>query len=213
MVVVQRFFSRALLVLAAVLPLSVQAAPSAYEVVQTTTDRLLSDLQQNKALYKEDPAAFYHSLDSILSPVLDSEGIARSIMTVRYAGRATPAQIARFEENFKRSLMQFYGNALLEYNNQEIRVLQPAGTQDPERTSINMEVRDANGTVYPVSYSMVQRDGHWLMRNVIINGLNIGLLFRDQFAQSMRDNRDNLDKVIDGWVDTVAKSKAQESGN
>ena len=205
---------RAALLLAAALPLLAQAAPSAHEVVQQTTDRLLVDLKTNKAAYRQDPAAFYAALDSILGPVVDSAGIARSIMTVRYSARATPEQMARFEENFKRSLMQFYGNALLEYNNQEIRVLAPSGVQDPARTSINMEVRDEKGTVYPVSYTMVSHNGTWMMRNVVINGINVGKLFRDQFAQSMQDNRNDLDRVIDTWVDTIARTKAQgEVGN
>src|SRR5690606_25056149 len=97
----------------------------------------------------------------------------------------------------------------LEYNNQEIRVLPASGAQDPERASINMEVRDEKGTVYPVSYTMVSQDGRWMMRNVVINGINVGKLFRDQFAQSMRDNRNDLDKVIDTWVDVIARTKSE----
>jgi phospholipid transport system substrate-binding protein len=45
------------------------------------------------------------------------------------------------------------------------------------------------------------------MRNLIINGINVGKLFRDQFAQSMQNNRNDLDKVIDSWADTVAKAR------
>jgi phospholipid transport system substrate-binding protein len=200
---------RGALALLLAVPLLATAAPSAQEVVQQTTDRLLADLKDNKEVYRENPAAFYDALNEILGPVVDSEGISRSIMTVRYSGRATPAQMQRFEENFKRSLMQFYGNALLEYNNQEIRVLPASGAQDPERASINMEVRDEKGTVYPVSYTMVSQDGRWMMRNVVINGINVGKLFRDQFAQSMRDNRNDLDKVIDTWVDVIARTKSE----
>ncbi len=200
---------RGALALLLAVPLLATAAPSAQEVVQQTTDRLLADLKDNKEAYRENPAAFYDALNEILGPVVDSEGISRSIMTVRYSGRATPAQMQRFEENFKRSLMQFYGNALLEYNNQEIRVLPASGAQDPARASINMEVRDEKGTVYPVSYTMVSQDGRWMMRNVVINGINVGKLFRDQFAQSMRDNRNDLDKVIDTWVDVIARTKSE----
>ena len=45
------------------------------------------------------------------------------------------------------------------------------------------------------------------MRNVVINGINVGKLFRDQFAQAMQDNRNDLDKVIDNWTETVAKAR------
>ena len=196
-----------LLALLAAMPLLALAAPSAHEVVQQTTDTLLADLKANKEQYRSDPAAFYQALNDILGPVVDVDGISRGVMTVRYSRQASAEQMSRFQESFKRSLMQFYGNALLEYDNQDIRVL-PAGKQkDPQRAAVNMEIRDGKGTVYPLSYTMVAMDGTWKLRNVIINGINVGKLFRDQFAQSMQNNRNDLDKVIDGWADTVAKAR------
>lgn len=200
-----------LLVMLAALPLLAQAAPSAHDVVQQTTDQLLGDLKANKATYKQAPQDFYAALDRILGPVVDSEGISRSIMTVKYSRKANAEQMKRFEDNFKRSLMQFYGNALLEYDNQGIRVL-PAKAEGTERASVGMEVKDSKGTIYPVSYTMVQINGQWMLRNVIINGINIGKLFRDQFADSMQKNGNDLDKTIDGWADVVAKAKDSAEG-
>ncbi|MFC3607862.1 MlaC/ttg2D family ABC transporter substrate-binding protein [Stutzerimonas tarimensis] len=202
---------RGLLVLLAMLPLLAQAASEPHQVIQRTTDELLADLEQNRDRYRQDPGAFYTSLEQILGPVVDAEGISRSIMTVKYSRAASPEQMARFQENFKRSLMQFYGNALLEYNNQEIRVLPPSGRQDAERTSVGMEVV-GNGVVYPVSYTMVNQNGQWLVRNVIINGINVGLLFRDQFDSTMRQNRGDLDATIDGWARVVAETSETTTG-
>jgi len=199
---------RSLLIVLAVFPLLANAAPTAEEVVQGTTSRLLADLKSNKDHYRTDPAAFYDALEEILGPVVDDQGIARSIMTVKYIGDASPEQISRFQDNFKRSLMQFYGNALLEYDNQDIRVL-PGRQQNPTRASVDMEIKDGKGTLYPLSYTMVNKNGSWMMRNVIINGINVGKLFRDQFAQSMQNNGDDLDRVIDTWTDTVARAKQQ----
>jgi phospholipid transport system substrate-binding protein len=203
---------RSLLVLLAAFPLLVNAAPSAHDVIQRTTDELLADLKSNKDQYRQDPNAFYESLNEILGPVVDAEGISRSIMTVRYSRNASPEQMTRFQENFKRSLMQFYGNALLEYNNQQIRVLPASGKQDGERTSVGMEVAGRQGEIYPVSYTMVNRGGEWMVRNVIINGINIGKLFRDQFADAMQRNNGDLDKTIDGWAQVVARAKETEAG-
>jgi len=197
---------RGLLVVLACLPLFAQATPSAHDVVQQTTDQLIGDLKANKAAYKQQPQDFYDALNRILGPVVDSAGISRSIMTVKYSRGASPEQLQRFEDNFKRSLMQFYGNALLEYDNQGIRVL-PAKAEGADRASVGMEVSDSKGTVYPVSYTMVQINGQWMLRNVIINGINVGKLFRDQFADSMQKNGNDLDKTIDGWADVVAKAK------
>ena len=186
------------------------AAQDAQTVVQQTTTKLLADLKANKEQYRTDPTAFYNAMNGILGEVVDAEGISKSVMTVRYSRRATPEQMKRFEENFKRSLMQFYGNALLEYNNQDIRVLPNNTPATAERSGVRMEVTDHKGTIYPVSYTMVRINNRWMMRNVIINGINVGKLFRDQFAEAMQRNAQDLDRVIDSWVETVAKTRAAQ---
>jgi len=201
---------RGLLVLLAALPLMANAAPgqSAHDLIQDTTNRMLADLQANKEKYKQDPQDFYAALNSIVGPVVDAEGISKSIMTVKYSRKATPAQMQRFQENFKRGLFQFYGNALLEYNNQGITV-DPAKDESGDRTSVNMTVKGSNGAIYPVQYTLEKISGEWKLRNVIINGINIGKLFRDQFADAMQRNGNDLDKTIDGWAGEVAKAKQE----
>ena len=201
---------RGLLVLLAALPLMANAAPgqSAHVLIQDTTNRMLADLQANKEKYKQDPQDFYAALNNIVGPVVDAEGISKSIMTVKYSRKATPEQMQRFQENFKRGLFQFYGNALLEYNNQGITV-DPAKDESGERTSVNMTVKGSNGAIYPVQYTLEKISGEWKLRNVIINGINIGKLFRDQFADAMQRNGNDLDKTIDGWAGEVAKAKEE----
>ncbi|MEE1923101.1 ABC transporter substrate-binding protein [Pseudomonas sp. 148P] len=200
---------RGLLVLLAALPMLAQAAPgqSAHDVIQGTTTQLLNDLKANKEQYKANPGQFYDSLNNILGPVVDADGISKSIMTVKYSRQASPDQMKRFQENFKRSLMQFYGNALLEYNNQGITV-DPAKAEDGDRATVGMKVTGTNGAVYPVSYTLQKLQGEWKVRNVIVNGINIGKLFRDQFADAMQRNGNDLDKTIDNWAGEVAKAKA-----
>ncbi|WP_065260856.1 MlaC/ttg2D family ABC transporter substrate-binding protein [Pseudomonas bananamidigenes] len=199
---------RGLLVLLATLPLLANAAPgqSAHDLVQDTTNRMLADLAANKEKYKQDPQDFYAALNSIVGPVVDAEGISKSIMTVKYSRKATPAQMQTFQENFKRGLFQFYGNALLEYNNQGITVDAPKD-ESGDRTSVGMTVKGNNGAIYPVQYTLEKINGEWKLRNVIINGINIGKLFRDQFADAMQRNGNDLDKTINGWAGEVAKAK------
>ncbi|MBC3951507.1 MlaC/ttg2D family ABC transporter substrate-binding protein [Pseudomonas folii] len=199
---------RGLLVLLALLPMlgNAAATPSAHDLVDRTTKELLSDLAANKEQYKTNPGAFYDALNRIVGPVVDADGISKSIMTVKYSRSASPEQIQRFQENFKRSLMQFYGNALLEYNNQGI-IVSPEKPEGADRTSVEMQVKGTNGAVYPVSYTLVKIGGEWKVRNVIINGINIGKLFRDQFADAMQRNGNNLDQTINNWAGEVAKAK------
>lgn len=199
---------RGLLVLLAALPMMANAAGSAHDLVQDTTSKMLADLKANKEQYKQDPSKFYNALNTIVGPVVDAEGISKSIMTVKYSRKATPAQMQTFQENFKKGLFQFYGNALLEYNNQGIIVDAPKD-ESGDRAEVGMKVSCSNGAVYPVSYTLTKINGEWKLRNVIINGINIGKLFRDQFADAMQRNGNDLDKTINGWAGEVAKAKEE----
>ena len=126
---------RGLLVLLAALPMMANAAGSAHDLVQDTTSKMLADLKANKEQYKQDPSKFYNALNTIVGPVVDAEGISKSIMTVKYSRKATPAQMQTFQENFKKGLFQFYGNALLEYNNQGI-IVDPAKDETGDRAEV-----------------------------------------------------------------------------
>ena len=205
----KQMMQRAMLVLTLLVPgmAVATASESAQQVVKGTVDQVLAELKVRGGEFRSHPETFYQTLDSILGPVVDFEGFARGVMTVRYTRSASPAQMQAFEQSFKRSLMQFYGNALLEYQDQEIRMLPFAAGKEPDRAAVNMEIVGKGGVIYPLSYTMVEQAGQWKVRNVVVNGINIGKLFRDQFADSMSRNGNDLDKVIAGWADTVARSR------
>lgn len=207
-----RVLTNVVLALAMSFPLLANAAATTpHEVVEETSNRVMAVLDANRDTYKQDTDAFVEGLNEVLDPVVDFQGIARSVMTVRYSRQATDEQMQRFIDTFKRSMVEFYGNALLDFDSGRIKVLPDSGRgqQSADRTSVQMEIRASNGNIYPVTYTMVNLDGQWKVRNVIVEGINIGLLFRDQFAQAMQANRNNLDAVIDGWGSVVAKSVEQ----
>ncbi|MBL4833052.1 MAG: ABC transporter substrate-binding protein [Pseudomonas sp.] len=203
-----RALLKALLVCTLAAPMMVHAAATPHEIVEDTSNRVMQVLDANRETYKNDTDAFLEGLNEIMDPVVDFRGIARSVMTVRYSGRATDEQMERFINTFKRSMVQFYGNALLEFDSGAIKVLPPSGRgkYGDDRTSVDMEIRTSKGMVYPVTYTMVRIDGQWKVRNVIVEGINMGLLFRDQFAQAMQSQGGDLEAVINNWGNVVAES-------
>jgi phospholipid transport system substrate-binding protein len=52
---------------------------------------LLADLKANKEKYKP-TRGFYAALNNIVGPVVDADGISKSIMTVKYSRKATPSR-------------------------------------------------------------------------------------------------------------------------
>ena len=139
-----RVLTKVLLAISLSMPLLAQAnATTPQEVVEETSNRVMTVLDANRDTYKDDTDAFVEGLNEVLDPVVDFQGIARSVMTVRYSREATDEQMERFINTFKRSMVEFYGNALLDFDSGQIKVLPSngRGQQSADRTSVNMEIR------------------------------------------------------------------------
>ncbi len=174
------------------------------EYVDANTQRLVDKLNRERGLYEKDPEAFYRKMDEALSDFVDFRRIAARVMG-RYARQTTPEQRDEFVVKFKRSLFDSYAQALVSAEEFKINVQGATiNPQDSGRASVQMEVVTASGNRYPVTYSMYKTDsGQWMMENVIVEGVNIGLAFRDRFSQEMEENRGRIQAVIDGWSDAV----------
>ena len=179
--------------------------------VDENTQKLVQKLNEEKGLYEQDPEAFYASMDETLDQFVDFRRIAARVMG-RYARQTSPEQRDEFVAKFKRSLFDSYAQALVSAENFEINVLDAEIlAQNDDRASVQMEVISASGNRYPVTYSMYRNgEGRWMMENVIVEGVNIGLAFRDRFAQEMEQNRGQVQAVIDGWGDAVEALKLDE---
>jgi phospholipid transport system substrate-binding protein len=179
----------------------------AVQSIQQTVDSLLQVIREGKGYFDSDPDRFYKAVEDVLDPVIDFDTFSRGVMAVYYK-RATPAQRQRFEENFRSALVHTYGKALLSYGDEKVEVLPDDRPQtQPDRDSVKTEITSKEGKVYPVIYSMrLGKDGAWRVYNLIINGINIGLTYRNQFSSSMKEpaHRGNLDAVIANWGDTIA---------
>ena len=172
--------------------------------VDENTQKLVQKLNAEKGLYEKDPEAFYASMDETLQEFVDFRRIAARVMG-RYARQTTPEQRDAFVEKFKRSLFDSYAQALVSAEDFEIIVKEATILpQNEDRASVEMELISASGNRYPVTYSMYRTgDDRWMMENVIVEGVNIGLAFRDRLAQEMEENRGQVQAVIDGWGDAV----------
>jgi phospholipid transport system substrate-binding protein len=181
--------------------------------VNDNTQKLVQRLNQESNLYTDDPEAFFREMEQALSGFVDFRRIAARVMG-RYARQASPEQRDEFVVRFKRSLFESYAQALVNNSDGfEIAVREArVNPRDEDRASVDMMVTTEAGDRYQVTYSMYRNksSGDWLMENVIVEGVNIGLAFRDRFAQEMESRRGNVDAVIDNWGEAVASLKLDE---
>jgi phospholipid transport system substrate-binding protein len=174
-----------------------QQAP--HQLVEVVTGQLLTMIDAHRDSFDTEPDKFFSALDCLLRDVIDFEWIAYRVMG-SYGKQATPEQRTRFAEAFRQDLIETYGRGLVAYGEQSIVVLPPEkDINGLRRVKVVQEIRGTDG-VFPLVYSMgLNRDGQWKVTNVVINGINLGKTFRNQFVQRAQKVGGDIDQVINNW--------------
>jgi phospholipid transport system substrate-binding protein len=202
------------MMMASLIPLQSQAQSQSPEaLIRDNVESLMSDLEGRKDYYANNLSDLEALVDSNLDQVADFRYIGASVMG-SYFRNATPEQRSRFADVFRQTLIDTYTRGLVTFDYDELRVLDAQQAQRyDDQASVAMEVVAKNGQVYPVSYSLRLSDGEWRVVNVIVNGINLGLTFRNQFDQAMRDNDRDYDAVIIGWSPEVGVDELEQGGD
>ena len=191
------------------------AADTPEAVIERVSDDLLQLIEDSREYVTDDQERFFREVEVLLAPAVDFRGFARGVMAAHYK-RASDDQRERFTETFKWGLVRTYALALTEFKDGDI-VLVPDDrpAQNPRRKNVKMEIRMGSGEVYPITYSMkLGKDGEWRLGNIVVNGVNIGLTYRSQFASAVQDQKYNgdLDQVIEAWAEVLVNDEQPAPG-
>lgn len=172
---------------------------TAHAVVAQVTEELMAVTRNQKDLLETDPQAYFAQVEVVLKPVVDFGFIARNVMGP-YWESASPQQRERFVKTFTDGLIETYAKGMANYANLDIALVPPAeGDADKHRVGVVQEITGPEGT-NRVSYTMaLNREGEWKLINMVLNGVNLGKTFRNQFAQAAQQREGDLDAVIDNW--------------
>jgi len=173
-------------------------------LVEENTSSLMARLEQEKSTYATDPEHFYREIDAALSELVSFRRIAGRVMG-KHARKATKQQRNRFLAVFKRSMYESYSKALVESSVASMEVKKV--TMNPrsnKKATVNIKVTSDSGNQYDIAYSVFHdKSGSWMVENVVVSGINVGLAFRDRFNQAYRENKGNIDAVIENWSTTL----------
>lgn len=188
------------LTLIAPLCFSADQVADPYKKIEQVTVELLAIIATYKDSYPESEVAYFDKLDQLLSSHVDFAWIAKKVMG-SYGKSASPDQREKFTQVFRSGLVKTYGRGLIGYEDQTIVLLDGKPVANGQRkVTVKQEIRSAE-TVYPLEYTVVRnRSGEWKVLNVVINGINLGKTFRNQFTQSAQRSGGDIDQVISGWL-------------
>ena len=163
------------------------------QLVQTVAESFLKDLETHREAYRKDPQALRQAVDKDVLPFFDMQYSARLVLG-RHWREANPDQRQSFVDAFENSMLENYGNALVEFKSDRLRVL-PTRT-DPGATNaiVRSTIRRDDGSTVPVNYVMHQTAQGWKAWDVIIEGISYVKSFRDDFGAQI--DKEGIDSVI-----------------
>ena len=178
-------------------------AESSSEYVEKIHEDIVLVVRAKQGIYEENPEEFIKAISFALQPLVDFKRISRNVMG-RYYKDANKEQIEKFNKVFKASLLETYSKTLAEFKDEEILVSSEV-KKSPKGNREKVSLQIVTSTkVYPAIYDMyLNKQGQWKLINIIINGVNLGLTFRNQFYSLMEKEENNLDVVIERWVTSI----------
>ncbi len=176
---------------AAAQPAAPAAAPAATAaddptaVVQTAAQGILGELDKNREIYRRDPAKLSDLVNRYLLPHFDEELAARLVLG-QYWRSATPEQREHFVKAFYHSLLANYGDALVDFTADRLKIYPTKLEPGASRATVRTEVKRANGDRVSVNYYLHKSADGWKAWDVVIDGISYVNSYREDFGAAAR---------------------------
>ena len=178
-----------------------------YNFIDSNAQKMVIVLKENKSLFLEDRQLYEQKIKEIFEPMIDFRRVAATVMGKKYYLASSKEQRAEFVVIFKDSLLDTYAETLAQWENQTITTIFPKNMEIQTNNLKNIEVQQTLNTgssKYPISYKLRKnKDNSWSIVNIIVNGVNLGLTFRNQFQALAMKNNGNIESTLNGWVSDV----------
>jgi phospholipid transport system substrate-binding protein len=163
------------------------------ELVEDSAKRMLDELDANRAMYAKDPEKLDALVANVLLPNFDVDYAARLVLGSPWR-TATPDQRQRFVKAFYHSLLQNYGNALLNFTAGNFTVLPYRGDPNDTQATVRTEVKRSDGSKVPVQFTLHKTEQGWKAWDVVIDGISYVKSFKTDFASEVQQK--GLDELI-----------------
>ena len=171
-----------------------------YIFIDENAQKMVRVLTEDSSLFETDRALYENKIKEIFEPMIDFRRVSASVMGKKYYLLATKEERAEFVLIFRDSLLDTYAETLAQWGDSTITTEFP---KNKEELSKNVEVKqtlDTGTSKYPISYKLRKSNDGWKIVNIIINGVNLGLTFRNQFQALAVSHNENISDTLRNWV-------------
>lgn len=174
---------------------------TAHQFILDSSHNVLNAIGETKADNQENIKKLGNKLLNMLENVVDFKSISKAVMG-KHGKTATEEQRNKFIPIFKHTITQLYAKSLVKFKITHIAVTPPeSGKILKTKGNVSMEVATDNGKTYSIVYTMRKnKNNEWRVRNIVLNGINLGLTYRNQFDSAMASYNGDIDKTIENWA-------------
>lgn len=196
-----RWFILSLLGLGLVSSPALAAPLTPLEEVRSTVDAVLG-LLRDRSL---DPASRRAQMTRLVRSRFDFANMSQRILATNWRS-ATPQQQQRFVELFSDLLEANYVGRIEAYTNETVRYLGEQIVGD--RASIDTSIVTA-GAEIPITYRLLLAGEHWLVYDVVIEGVSFVSNYRSTYGEIVR--REGMPGLLQKMEEKLREVQGRES--
>ena len=182
-------------------PFSIESEEDPFLFIDANAQKMVNVLIENVELYDKDRSLYEDKIKEIFEPMIDFRRVAASVMGKKYYLMASEDQRAEFVLIFKDSLLNTYAETLAQWGDSSISTVFPSEKENSLRMNVEVkQILNTGTSQYPVSYKLRKNKDGWKIVNIIINGVNLGLTFRNQFQALAILHDENIESTLRNWV-------------
>jgi len=172
-----------------------------YMFIDSNAQEMVKVLTEDSNLFETDRDEYENKIKIIFEPMIDFRRVSASVMGKKYYLMSTPDQRDNFIDIFKDSLLDTYAETLAQWGDSTISTHFPdVLIQDDIRSVEVKQTLDTGTSKYPISYKLRKSPEGWKIVNIIINGVNLGLTFRNQFQALAQSHNEDIEATLENWV-------------
>jgi phospholipid transport system substrate-binding protein len=175
------------------------------QLIESSAQILLSGIDARRAEFHRDPTGLYELVANTLLPHFDTPYAAQLVLGPHWRA-ATPEQRKRFVDAFYKSLLYTYGDAMVDFTGDRLKVLPTKVAPTDERATVRTEIKRSNGTKVAVNYSLRKVNGEWKAWDVVIDGISYVKSYREDYGAEVQQK--GLDAVIQRLEQRAQSAKA-----
>ena len=172
-----------------------------YVFIDNNAQKMVQVLTLEAALFESDRPLYEQKIKDIFEPMIDFRRVAASVMGKKYYLLASKGERSEFVLIFKDSLLDTYAETLAQWGDSTITTKFPDSKSNIYEKNVEVkQVLNTGSSKYPISYKLRRNEEGWKIVNIIINGVNLGLTFRNQFQALAVAHDENIDLTLKNWV-------------